>query len=234
MVVKGYTFSLLLFVFGLIIVSVSIWRSRQPLVSLALEESFSQQEMVVDVSDGTASGQVSEDDYSLPYPGMLPDHPLYFLKMVRDRVQLWMTRDALKRAELLLLYADKRIAAALALAEKGKSGLAVSTATKAGKYLERAVNTDLTSVDEVKQNELSSKIRKASVKHSKVLDGVSSRVPDELKTSLESVEETVKQVQERVGGVMEGNGDEMEMEEEDKDEQVGEVEESETEAVELE
>ena len=79
-------------------------------------------------------------EYYLPYPGMLPDSPLYKLKAIRDRLQLVLTFDEAQKAGKELLYADKRIGAAEALASGGKVDLAVSTATKAEKYLESAVN----------------------------------------------------------------------------------------------
>ncbi len=79
-------------------------------------------------------------EYYLPYPGILPDSPLYKIKAIRDRVQLVLTFDEVQKAERELLYADKRVGAAWALADGGKADLAVSTATKAEKYLESAVN----------------------------------------------------------------------------------------------
>lgn len=78
-------------------------------------------------------------DYYLPYPGILPDHPLYWLKMVRDRIGLVLTTAETAKAEKLLLYADKRLGAAWALIEGNKVALGVSTLTKAEKYLEQAV-----------------------------------------------------------------------------------------------
>lgn len=77
--------------------------------------------------------------YYLPYPGILPDSPLYRLKSVRDAVVLFFTQGEEKKAEKELLYADKRIKAAQELVDGGKLGLGVSTATKAEKYLEKAV-----------------------------------------------------------------------------------------------
>lgn len=79
-------------------------------------------------------------EYYLPYPGILPDSPLYKVKAVRDRLLLVLTFDETRKVEKELLYADKRIGAAEALAGGGKVDLAVSTATKAEKYLESAVN----------------------------------------------------------------------------------------------
>jgi len=77
--------------------------------------------------------------YTLPYPGILPDHPLYFIKILRDRVNEFITRDNLKKAEIYLLYSDKRVAMAIALAKKGKTTLTINTFSKAEKYLQKAV-----------------------------------------------------------------------------------------------
>jgi len=72
--------------------------------------------------------------YNLPYPGILPDNPLYPLKIVRDRIIEWTTRDNLKKAEFYLITSDKRVAMAMALAKKGKDKLAIETLVKGEKY----------------------------------------------------------------------------------------------------
>jgi len=72
--------------------------------------------------------------YTLPYPGILPDHPLYFLKAMRDRIYLFTTRDLQKRAKVYLLYSNKRIASAQLLLEKGKEKMALDTLAKGEKY----------------------------------------------------------------------------------------------------
>lgn len=87
---------------------------------------------------GASSSGIQEIKYYLPYPGILPDSPLYKLKAARDRIMLWLTWDEGKKAERELLYADKRINAAQVLAEGGKVQLGVTTATKAEKYLATA------------------------------------------------------------------------------------------------
>jgi len=74
-------------------------------------------------------------DYSLPYPGILPNHRLYPLKSVRDRVIEMFTREPNKKAELYLLYADKRINMAQMLADREEWALSETTASKAEKYL---------------------------------------------------------------------------------------------------
>jgi hypothetical protein len=72
--------------------------------------------------------------YDLPYPGMLSDNPVYFVKIIRDRITEFLTRDNLKKAQLYLLYSDKRVAMSLSLAKKGKNNQAISAYSKAEKY----------------------------------------------------------------------------------------------------
>jgi len=63
--------------------------------------------------------------YQLPYPGLLPGHPLYFLKILRDNILLFTTRDNLKKANLYLHLSDKNIATAVALINEGKEQMAI-------------------------------------------------------------------------------------------------------------
>ena len=79
-------------------------------------------------------------NYYLPYPGILPDSPLYRVKAARDIIATWLIFNQEKKAEKELFLADKRINAASALVEGGKASLGLTTATKAEKYLEQAVN----------------------------------------------------------------------------------------------
>lgn len=72
--------------------------------------------------------------YNLPYPGILSDNPLYFIKIVRDRITEFLTRDNIKKAQLYLLYSDKRVAMSQALAKKGKNSQAIDALSKGEKY----------------------------------------------------------------------------------------------------
>lgn len=64
--------------------------------------------------------------YNLPFPGILSDHPLYPVKRLRDSILIFTTRDTLKKAELYHHLADKQIAIAVQLEDKGKEQLAVT------------------------------------------------------------------------------------------------------------
>ena len=50
-------------------------------------------------------------NYELPFPGLLPDHPLYLLKAGRDRALIFVTRDYDSKARLQLELSDKRVRA---------------------------------------------------------------------------------------------------------------------------
>ena len=56
----------------------------------------------------------------LPTVHLLPDNPLYFLKTLKEKVQMVFTRDTSNQANLLLDFAQKRLAEAVRVAEKGK------------------------------------------------------------------------------------------------------------------
>lgn len=81
-------------------------------------------------------------DYFLPYPGILPGHFLYPIKVLRDKILLFLTTGKVKRAERLLHFADKRMEAARLLAQEGKGKLAVEAAIDSQKFLKQVVGED--------------------------------------------------------------------------------------------
>src|SRR3989344_5053703 len=69
-------------------------------------------------------------DYNLAYPGMLPDSPLYKLKVVRDKITEKLINDPAKKIEFYLLQTDKQILATSMLVDKNAINLAKETALK--------------------------------------------------------------------------------------------------------
>jgi len=82
--------------------------------------------------DGSA--QIS----NLPTVHILPDNPLYFLKTIKERVQLLLTSNASNEANLLLSFSQKRLAEALKVAEKGKVHISEKLFEAFGKDIEAA------------------------------------------------------------------------------------------------
>lgn len=78
-------------------------------------------------------------NYELPYPGMLPDHPLYFLKVARDGIVKRLINDDLKMARFGLLTAEKRMFAGKMLVDKKKDGIAIDAISKSNNYFNEAI-----------------------------------------------------------------------------------------------
>lgn len=139
--------------------------------------------------------------YELPYTGLLPDHPLYPLKAVRDRMMEFLIRDPMKKAEHYLLLADKRAGMALALSDKGKDKLAATTYSKAEKYLEKipALVAISKSRGESPTEGFSEKLNKSVIKHAEVGETLLKELPQGqasfLRDSLELNAKIQKEVQ---------------------------------------
>lgn len=80
-------------------------------------------------------------DYTMPYPGLLPDSPLYSLKVFRDRIISFFISDPLKHSSFDLLQADKRLEGAYYLQKKGSQydSLVGTTVSKAENYFDEAM-----------------------------------------------------------------------------------------------
>lgn len=146
-------------------------------------------------NESTASAMpILEVDYYLAYPGILPDHPLYWLKMIRDKISLSLTSGEPEKTDKLFLYADKRIGAAAVLVKGGKQDLGVSTATKAEKYFSQAVET----MDNLQKNGQLTAIMlnqalKASFKHQQLLIEMMAGTQGEEKKTLQQALDLSKQ-----------------------------------------
>lgn len=80
-------------------------------------------------------------DYALPYPGLLPDNPLYFLKAGRDRLIEFLISNPAKKSEFYLLSSDKRLSTGKALIEKGKDKEGVLYVSKSTNYMSHAITS---------------------------------------------------------------------------------------------
>jgi hypothetical protein len=128
----------------------------------------------------TVSPTPMQVNYNLPYPGILPDNPLYVLKVFRDRLISFFISDPLKKSAFELLQADKRLQAAFYLEKKdlsiGRQGskedeLVGSTLSKGENYFEES----LTSIKAAKQmgedvNPQITRLQSAAVKHMLVIE----------------------------------------------------------------
>jgi len=166
------------------------------LILFSLKPIFAQE---TEIPEASLSPKV---EYSLPYPGILPDHPLYFLKVLRDRILDILIQDPIKRIEFNLLMADKRLNMGIFLMEKGKPVLAETTVSKGEKYFLKVIEEIKKAKDlgrEVDQ-QLLAKLKTASFKHEEVILELLEKAPDEQKVGFNSSLELVKEIQEKIGG----------------------------------
>lgn len=140
---------------ALVILSVSVLETVTP-------ESYAYTPMVL--SEKTETAKEMTIEYVLPYSGKInPDSPLWYPKVVRDKVWYALTFNAQKKTELNLLFADKRLNSAVELFKNNKPDLGITTLTKAEKYLEMAVPANANDTEYLK------KLALASLKHREVI-----------------------------------------------------------------
>ncbi len=209
---RGLMGSMAAVLFGTFILVASVMAVVDPMQVKPFEGTTSKKTtptpvITVNPTPASESGEMVKMEtgtpYYLPYPGMLPDNPLYKLKTLRDRIKLTLTMDQVKKAELELFLADKRINSAVFLLNGGKDELAVSTATKAEKYLEQAIDrTNKLSKEGKDVKSLLGKLTKSSVKHLEILEEMQPKVSNGLKEVIVSTKAKTKMLSENVGQSM--------------------------------
>lgn len=117
-------------------------------------------------------------EYNLPFPGILPDHPLYKLKVLRDKIMLWLTINPKNKTDLYLLLTDKGILATAMLVDKNQIPLAKQTALKA-EHNYTLLTQELYRLPEKPSPEFFLKLKTAAAKHQEVLQSLSGRVSPE-------------------------------------------------------
>jgi len=190
---KKIIFLIAVVVFAFWVLAVSVVRT------VAIEGQSASQNYKITVPTATQSVQKQEIDYFLAYPGILPDHFLYPVKMIRDRIRLWLTVEPLKKAELMLLFADKRLGAGKVLIEGNKVDLGISTLSKAEKYLQRS----LTQIETIQKKDEKTrlfweKLTTAAAKHEEILVSLKEKVGDSAKPALEESLNLVRQIQTQI------------------------------------
>jgi len=134
--------------------------------------------------ESVSSDSAQKVNYELPYPGLLPDNPLYFLKMVRDRVVSFLISDPKKKAEFDLLQSDKRLNAGVYLFNKKKFKDAVSIVSKAENYFEEALQkAKEAKAQGMKTREITNKLINSSKKHKEVLKSLEEKSPLNFKSN---------------------------------------------------
>ena len=137
-------------------------------------------------------------EYELPYPGILPDNPLYFLKAVRDNVLGFFISDPLKKADFQLLQADKRLAASKVLLDEKKYDLAITTLSKSGNYFDKAISKAAQAKSQGQNaDSVIAKLLQASKKHQQVIYQMELKATGQIRYNLGLLEIRTKTFQDK-------------------------------------
>lgn len=125
-------------------------------------------------------------EYDLPYVGMLPDHPLFIFKQIKNKITEILIRDPMRKAEYLLTESDKNINIAKQLAEKGKTGTALTYLTRAENDTSRLLIFLRMSKDRgVSPNDgFLFKIQLSNLKHREIIDTFVKELPQGQESTL--------------------------------------------------
>lgn len=128
--------------------------------------------------------------YTLPHPGIAPDHPLYLLKKIRDRGREIFTTETEDKMRLYILYADKHVGMAEIMFNKGKIKLAAETLDRGETYARKAAEilTEEKKKDKQIPFELVQQMRLSNKKHWEVIQSLTSALPQGSEALLEHAE----------------------------------------------
>lgn len=124
--------------------------------------------------------------YDLAYPGMLPDSPLYKLKVLRDKIIAASIFNPLKKINFYVLQTDKGILATAMLIDKNKIDLAQETALKAENNF-TLISTQLYMLPKKPNKDFFKRLETAGLKHQEVLESIIKRVPKDKQKIFENV-----------------------------------------------
>ncbi len=190
-----------------LLVILTLFTQFSPLVSAHPGHDHDEIGQVIDLEqsevEATDSAEIVEEnvEYELPYPGMLPDNPLYFLKTFRDAVVKFLISDSLKKIEFNILTANKRAYAAVLLAEKANYESSLETLSKSNNYLHEAVSgIESARLENLEVNSVLDNARKSVKKHQEVFSRqIEPNIPESMRESfnnemerLESIENSVE------------------------------------------
>lgn len=127
-------FSSAVIAFGSIILLISVLRNTRQ-VNINNGNNYSSQIEISDLLNKESS--IASVPYNvLPNPGILPNSPFYWLKMIRDKINLISIKDLDLKSKTMIQYSNKRLHSGIILINEGSYQIGVTTITKAEKYLE--------------------------------------------------------------------------------------------------
>jgi tetratricopeptide (TPR) repeat protein len=139
------------------------------------------------VSGAIVYAQAEEE---LPSPGLTPDNPFYFLKIFIEDIGTFFTFSDIAKAERYTYLAQKRIAEAKAMIDKGKPEKVEKALERYQSQLEKALARLERAREEAEEerqeriNQVLERVAQATSKHFAVLDEVLEKVPEQAREAI--------------------------------------------------
>ncbi len=190
---KQQVIGLGLFIIAFASPSVVLAKSVKP--TIVMEETKSPKLEAGDVL--AAMQDKKKSDYLLPYPGILIDNPLYFLKKLRDQILEKLIVDPIRKAEFHLLQADKFLNMGISLNDQKKVALAGTVIARAETYMQQTVSELLAIKGNGTQipGSVVDRLQKSSAKHVEVLEDMLTKIDASQKQAVTDALTMLKKVQ---------------------------------------
>lgn len=118
-------------------------------------------------------------------PGITPDSPLYTVDKTMEKIQLRLTTNEAKRAELRFKFAEERLAEAEEMNKKEKPEFVEELMEEYDNELQETNNEMEKAIARGKDvNELTERVAERTARHLEVLQGVYEKVPEEAKEAI--------------------------------------------------
>lgn len=150
----------------------------------------------------TPSPNPSPINYDLPYPGILPGSPLYGLKILKDKASEVFISSPSEKSNFYLHQSDKRLAASIALYEKGDSVSSIETLLKSVNYLEKSY-TKMEEAEKSQENiyDIYGKMKASLIKHQEKIEDFKISAKEEDLEKLEIYHQRVQELQNKVNSL---------------------------------
>lgn len=161
---------------------------------------------VIENSDVVVDEEVTAEDLEISDPKILPDNPLYAFKDFWQVIRTTFTFNPVKKAELRLRYANRRLIEAKKLAEKtGKERIVARTMEKFQKEVKK-IETRVEKFKEKAENnpkidKFLDKYTDKTIKHQRLMDRLEKNLSDKPEV-LERIRNTKEKTLEHFGEVM--------------------------------
>jgi len=178
-VLKKFFLTGLFLLFGFLVLVVSVLRSA------SLRHSFNLGDYrTANIGFAKSVGDVG---YFFVYPGkVLPGDLLWGIKVARDKFWLFLTPGITRKAELNLLFSDKRLMGFVVLVERGKFDTALEALARSESYFKEASKLEEKARESgANTDELFLLLTKASFAHLRVLQETKKALPPELQPEIE-------------------------------------------------